>query len=51
MPHQIRRCPTCAQENPPELMRCACGALLFGIDLTAPAAAAPEPASSTGTAA
>lgn len=45
MPHQIRRCPTCAQENPPELMRCACGALLFGIDLTAPAAAAPEPAS------
>ncbi len=37
MPQQIRRCPTCARENPPELMRCECGALLFGIDLTAPA--------------
>ncbi len=37
MPLQIRRCPTCARENPPELMRCECGALLFGIDLTAPA--------------
>lgn len=33
---QIRRCPTCGQENAPEVLRCACGALLVGIDLTAP---------------
>lgn len=37
MTQQIRRCPTCGRENPPEIMRCECGALLFGIDLTAPA--------------
>lgn len=33
---QIRRCPTCGQENPPEILRCTCGALLVGVDLMAP---------------
>ena len=41
-PEQIRRCPTCGQENPPEILRCACGALLVGIDLTAPGTAPTE---------
>ncbi|WP_415033659.1 serine/threonine protein kinase [Azonexus sp.] len=45
MSQQIRRCPTCAEENPPEQMRCTCGALLFGIDLSPPAAPRPEPPS------
>ncbi|MFT3962612.1 protein kinase domain-containing protein [Propionivibrio sp.] len=39
VPAQIRRCPTCGRENPTEVMRCDCGALLFGVDPTAPAAA------------
>ena len=29
----IRECPTCRAENPPDVMRCACGALLAGVDL------------------
>jgi hypothetical protein len=29
----IRICPTCRAENAPEVMRCACGALLAGIDV------------------
>lgn len=28
----IRRCPTCGTENAPSGMRCACGALLAGVD-------------------
>jgi serine/threonine protein kinase len=38
----IRRCPTCDAENPPQMMRCACGALLAGVDLSQ---RNPEPAS------
>ncbi len=30
----LRLCPTCGAENAPEIMRCACGALLAGVDLT-----------------
>ncbi|MCH8621585.1 protein kinase [Undibacterium sp. TS12] len=30
----IRRCPACETENAPEVMRCQCGSLLSGIDLT-----------------
>lgn len=29
----IRRCPSCEAVNAPEVMRCACGALLAGVDL------------------
>jgi tRNA A-37 threonylcarbamoyl transferase component Bud32 len=29
----LRVCPTCGAEHAPEVMRCACGALLAGIDL------------------
>lgn len=43
----IRLCPTCGAENAPATMRCGCGALLAGIDLTrrmaVAAAAAPVP--------
>lgn len=31
----VRLCPTCGQENAPEVMRCTCGALLSGVDLSA----------------
>lgn len=30
----FRRCPGCGAENPPALLRCGCGALLTGVDLT-----------------
>ena len=30
----FRLCPTCEKENSPEVMRCVCGALLAGVDLT-----------------
>jgi tRNA A-37 threonylcarbamoyl transferase component Bud32 len=29
----VRYCPTCGADNAPEVMRCACGAMLFGVDL------------------
>jgi tRNA A-37 threonylcarbamoyl transferase component Bud32 len=29
----VRICPTCRAENPPDVLRCACGALLAGVDL------------------
>ncbi|MFZ6655006.1 protein kinase domain-containing protein [Undibacterium sp. TJN19] len=29
----IRRCPACETENAPDIMRCACGTLLSGVDL------------------
>lgn len=42
----IRLCPACQGENPPDTLRCACGLLLTGIDLStrrAPPPAAPVP--------
>ena len=30
----VRLCPACGVENATDVMRCACGAMLFGIDLT-----------------
>lgn len=55
---QLRLCPSCGAENAPQVMRCACGALLAGIDLITrpapktppapgPAAAAPAPATTS----
>ncbi len=46
MTHQhVRICPVCGQENPPEQARCACGALLAGVDFSLkPAPEAAEPA-------
>ncbi len=41
----VRICPTCATENAPEIMRCKCGALLAGVDMVQPAAAAVAEAS------
>ena len=32
-PDYVRVCPSCDAENAPEVMRCACGALLAGVDL------------------
>ena len=49
----VRECPTCRAENPPDVMRCACGALLAGVDLIRKGARAkaaedvPQPAAST----
>ncbi|WP_295750449.1 protein kinase [Undibacterium sp.] len=37
-PEYIRRCPSCETENAAQTMRCACGALLTGIDLSLSAA-------------
>lgn len=34
----VRLCPTCGAQNAPDILRCACGALLVGIDLSARAA-------------
>jgi len=45
----VRICPACGAHRPPERMRCDCGALLFGVDLTRPVAA--KAAVSTGNAA
>ena len=36
----VRRCPSCGRENAEQVMRCTCGALLAGIDLSRPAAQA-----------
>ncbi|MBL8483332.1 MAG: protein kinase [Rhodocyclaceae bacterium] len=42
----IRLCPACGTENPPATLRCACGAMLAGVDLSLPRAApAAAPAS------
>ena len=43
----LRRCPSCGTDNAATAMRCACGALLAGVDLTraqqpAPVVAAPD---------
>lgn len=43
----VRRCPSCETQNAPDVMRCACGALLAGVDLvnrqTAPSEAPLRP--------
>ncbi len=39
-PHFVRVCPVCDTENPPQRARCACGALLTGVDFSRPRAAA-----------
>jgi tRNA A-37 threonylcarbamoyl transferase component Bud32 len=44
---QFRRCPSCAAESAPQVLRCACGALLTGVDLLSrhpPAEAVAAPA-------
>ena len=41
----VRICPVCERENPPERTRCACGALLAGVDFSVKIEA-PEPAAS-----
>ncbi len=33
-PDHVRVCPVCERENPPQRTRCACGALLTGIDFS-----------------
>ncbi|TAN49775.1 MAG: hypothetical protein EPN21_10670 [Methylococcaceae bacterium] len=40
----VRRCPSCGAENAPTVMRCACGALLVGVDLVRPQPANPAAA-------
>lgn len=32
-PDYVRVCPTCGAKNAPDILRCACGAMLFGLDL------------------
>lgn len=34
MPTHFRRCPSCGKQNIPSTMRCSCGTLLAGVDLT-----------------
>jgi hypothetical protein len=40
-PEYIRRCPSCEAENTPHTMRCSCGALLTGVDLSLKKSAVP----------
>ncbi len=40
-PSYFRLCPSCGSHNPPERLRCTCGAMLAGVDLRQ---ALPEPA-------
>ena len=40
----LRICPTCRAENPPDVLRCACGALLAGVDLVRKPETPPPPA-------
>ncbi len=44
----LRLCPTCGTENSPETLRCACGALLSGVDIIARVALAEAAAASPG---
>lgn len=45
-PDYVRVCPTCGSKNAPDVMRCACGAMLFGVDLVRAGAAAESAPSS-----
>ncbi len=45
----IRLCPTCGAENEPHVMRCSCGALLAGVDLSIKEAAPPASAAAVAT--
>lgn len=36
----VKRCPACGTEHPPAALRCGCGVLLAGVDLSAPAGSA-----------
>lgn len=44
-PDQVRVCPVCERENPPDRTRCVCGALLTGVDFSVrrPPPAEPPP--------
>ena len=42
-PDHVRVCPVCERENPPQRTRCACGALLTGIDFSMPRPPPAEP--------
>lgn len=39
-PDYVRVCPTCGSRHPPDVIRCTCGAMLFGLDLVRAAATA-----------
>lgn len=45
-PDYVRVCPTCGSENAPDVIRCSCGAMLFGLDLVR--AHAPAESTSAG---
>jgi tRNA A-37 threonylcarbamoyl transferase component Bud32 len=47
----VRRCPSCGADNAPQVMRCACGALLAGVDLVSKAPAQGQPPGKLATAA
>lgn len=51
IPVHIRLCPTCGRENPSQTLRCTCGALLTGVDLTLQGASQPALPSQVTTAA
>ena len=48
-PDLVRVCPACGTHQPPDRMRCGCGALLFGVDLTRPVAANAAPSATPET--
>ena len=43
-PEYVRVCPTCGSKQAPDVIRCTCGAMLFGLDLVRTAAAETPPA-------
>ena len=45
----VRICPTCGTHNAPQVMRCACGAMIAGVDLVRPGLAAAPAARGTST--
>ncbi len=46
-PVYFRRCPSCGKHSDPTIMRCLCGTLLAGVDLTAQDVTAPSPSPDT----